>query len=78
MLIPQPECKHKIGSRWFKVTLLSPGWRPLNHLKGSHFHHPKKVTIAELPGEIPEETGQEYVLVPPTSHLKGGENVGGK
>ena len=34
---------------WFKVTFSSPSWRSLNHWKGS-LNHPKKVTIAELPG----------------------------
>ena len=31
-------------SRWFKVPFSSPSWRSLNPLKGSRFHHPKKVT----------------------------------
>ena len=34
------------------VTFLSPSWRSLIPLKGSRFHHPKKVTIAESPGRF--------------------------
>ena len=38
---------------WFKVTFLSPIWRsPFQPLKGSCFNHPKKGTIAELPGRL--------------------------
>ncbi len=32
-----------LTTRWFKVTLSSPSWRSLNHLKGA-LNHPKKVT----------------------------------
>ena len=32
-------------TRWFKVPFSSPSWRSLNPLKGSRFHHPKKVTL---------------------------------
>ena len=32
------------------MTFSSLSRRSLNHLKGSRFHHPKKVTFAELPG----------------------------
>ena len=33
----------RLFSRWFKVPFSSPSCRSLNPLKGSRFHHPKKV-----------------------------------
>ena len=38
------KCMPKCITRWFKVPFSSPSWRSLNPLKGSRFHHPKKVT----------------------------------
>lgn len=47
-----PPPKKKKETRWFKVTFLAPGWRPLNPWKGHlmSLNHPRKVT-KKLPGK---------------------------
>ena len=57
-------------ARWFFVTFSSPSWRSLNHLKGS-FNHPKKVTIAELPGGELLKKKKTSIQ----SHLRGADRI---
>ena len=46
-------------SKWPFYIFLSPSWRSLCHLKGSRFHHPKKVT-KNCQAVYPRVSGSEF------------------